>query len=104
MKEFARVYTEELKIAELNNGCLFYKNGYINSMTCIEGFGPSPNKYFNSIYGLIENTRSNDLLTVVLSEKAEKYLVFPDKEREFEYLSLALHVKEYITGINSKWI
>jgi len=102
LKEFARVYTEELKIAELNNGCLFYKNGYINSMTCLEGFGPSPNKYFNSIYGLIENTHSNDLCTVVLSEKAEKYLVFPDKEREFEHLSLALH--SFIAEINPDFI
>ena len=94
--------TEELKIAELNNGCLFYKNGYINSMTCLEGFGPSPNKYLNSIYGLIENTRSNDLLTVVLSEKAEKYLVFPNKEREFEHLSLSLH--SFIAEINPDFI
>jgi len=91
LREFARVYTEELKVANLNDGFLCYKNGYINSLTCIEGFGPSPNLYYNSIFGLIENSRSKDLVTAVLSDKAEKYLVFPDEKREFEHLSLALH-------------
>jgi hypothetical protein len=102
LQEFARVYTKELKIAKLNNGCLYYENGYINSMTCIEGFGPNPNLYYNSFFGLIENTRSKDLVTVVLSDKAEKYLVFPDKEREFEHMSLALH--GFIGEINPEYI
>jgi len=102
LKEFSRVYTEELKIAKINNDCLFYENGYINSMTCVEGFGPSPNLYYNSIFGLIENTRSLELVTAVLSEEAEKYLVFPDMEREFEHLSLALH--GFIAEINPDYI
>jgi len=91
LMEFARVYSEEIKIAEYKDGFLSYKNGYINSVTCVEGFGPSPNLYYNSYFGLIENSRSKNLVTAVISEKAGKYLVFSDKEREFEHLSLALH-------------
>jgi len=89
--EIARVYSEEIKIANYNDGFLSYKNGYINSLTCVEGFGPSPNLYNHCYYGLIENSRSKDLVTAVISDKAEKYLAFPDKEREFEHLTLALH-------------
>jgi hypothetical protein len=102
LKEFARVYSEVLKIAKNNNEYLSYKNGYANSLTCIEGFGPSPNLYNNSMFGLIENSHSKDLVTVVLSDKAEKYLTFPDKEREFEHLSLALH--GFIEEINPEFI
>ena len=91
LKEFARVYSEELKIAKFIDGYLSYKNGYANSLTCIEGFGPSPNLFFNSMFGLIENSHSKDLVTVVLSDKAGEYSAFPDKEREFEHFSLALH-------------
>jgi len=102
LKEFVRIYSEELKIAECNEGFLRYKDGYINSVTCVEGFGPSPNLYYNSYFGLIENTRSKDLVTAVLSDEAVKYLVFPDKDREFEHLSLALH--GFIKEINSDFI
>ena len=100
--EFVRVYTEEIKIAECDKGFLCYKNGYVNSLTCVEGFGPSPNLYYNSYFGLIENSRSKDLVTAVLSDKATKHLVFPDKEREFEHLSLALH--GFIEEINPDFI
>jgi len=102
LKEFARIYSEELKIAECNEGFLSYKDGYVNSITCVEGFGPSPNLYYNSYFGLIENSRSKDLVTVVLSDKAAKHLVYPDKEREFEYFSLALH--GFIEEINPEFI
>jgi len=104
--EFARVYSQELKIAEYNNRFLSYKNGYINSVTCVEGFGPSTNLYYNSYFGLIENSRSKDLVTAVISDKAEKYLVFPDKEREFEHLSLALHgfIEEINPALIIGWI
>ena len=91
LTEIARVYSEELKVINFNDGFVSYKNGYINSITCVEGFGPSPNLYYHCYYGLIENSRSKDLVTAVLSDKAGKYLVFPDKEREFEYLTMALH-------------
>jgi len=89
--EIAKVYSEELKIANYKDGFVSYKNGYINSITCAEGFGPSQNLFYHCYYGLIENKHSKDLVTVVLSDKAEKYLAFPGKEREFEYLTLALH-------------
>jgi len=102
LMEFVRIYSEELKIADCNEGFLSYKNGYVNSITCVEGFGPNPNLYYNSYFGLIENLRSKDLVTAVLSERAEKYLVYPDKEREFEHLSLALH--GFIEEIHSDFI
>jgi len=100
--EIARVYSEELKIAECNKGFLSYKDGYVNSITCVEGFGPSPNIYYNSYFGLIENSHAKDLITAVLSDKAAKNLVYPDKEREFEHLSLALH--GFIEEINPDYI
>ena len=102
LTEIARVYSEELKVINFNDGFVSYKNGYINSLTCVEGFGPSPNLYYNSYFGLIENSRAKDLVTAVLSDKAAEYLVFPDKEREFEHLSLALH--GFIEEINPDFI
>jgi len=102
LKEFVRVYSKEIKIAKCSDGFLSYKNGYVNSITCVEGFGPSPNPYYNSFFGLIENSRSKDLVTAVLSDEATKYLVYPDKEREFEHLSLALH--GFIEEINPDFI
>jgi len=106
LMEFVRVYSEELKIAGYNDGFLSYKNGYVNSITCVEGFGPNPNLYYNSYFGLIENSRSIDLVTAVLSEKAEKYLVYPDKDREFEHMSLALHgfIEEIDPDLIIGWI
>jgi len=102
LKEFVRIYSEELKIAKYNDGFLSYKDGYVNSVTCVEGFGPSPNLYCNSYFGLIENSRSKNLVTAVLSDEAAKYLVYPDKEREFEHLSLAVH--GFIEEIKSDFI
>jgi hypothetical protein len=102
LKEFGRIYSQELKIAEYKEGFLTYKNGYVNSMTCVDGFGPNPNAYYNSFFGLIENSRTKDLVTAVLSTEAEGDIVFPDKEREFEYLSLALH--GFLKEINHNFI
>jgi len=85
---------------------LTYKNGYANSITCVEGFGPNPNLYYNSFFGLIENSRSKDLVTAVLSANASEYLVYPDREREFEHLSLALHgfIEEINPDLIMGWI
>jgi uncharacterized protein YaaQ len=102
LKEFARIYSEELKAAEFKEGFLNYKSGYVYSITCIEGFGPNPNSHYNSFFGLIQNSCSKDLVTAVLSEEAAKHLVFPEKEREFEHSSLALH--GFIMEINSDFI
>jgi len=91
LKEMARVFTNELKIAALNDGFLFYKPGYENTITCQHGFGPNPNEYHHSYYGLVKNTRTIDTITLVISKEAQKHLVTPDKTNEFEYLSIALH-------------
>lgn len=106
LQEFARIFSEELKIAEYKDCFLNYKSGYVNSITCVEGFGPNPNLFYNSFFGLVENLSNNNLVTVVLSSEASNYLVFPDKEREFEYLSLALHcfIKEIIPDLIIGWI
>jgi len=106
LMEFVRIYSEELKIAESSEGFLTYKNGYANSITCVEGFGPNPNLYYNSFFGLIENSRSKDLVTAVLSANASEYLVYPDREREFEHLSLALHgfIEEINPDLVMGWI
>ena len=104
LKEFARVYCDELQIADLIDGCLHYKDGYTNSITCVEGFGPNPNLYYNSFYGLVSNSTKREVVTAVISEKASRYLVIPDPVNEFEYLSLSLHsfieqiLPEYIVG------
>jgi hypothetical protein len=91
LKEMARVFVEELKIARLHEGHLHYKPGYENSMTYQQGFGPNPNVYHHTLYGLIDNSRTQATVTAVLSKETEKYFVIPNKERKFEYLSLAIH-------------
>jgi hypothetical protein len=91
LKEMARIFVEELKIATLNDGYLIYKPGYENSMTCQQGFGPNPNMHHHNFYGLISNSRTQSTVTAVISKEATKYLVIPNEERKFEYLSLAIH-------------
>ncbi len=91
LKEFARVYSEVLEIADIEDNRLNYKLGYENSMTYIEGFGPNPSEYLRTFYGLVKNIRTSNTLTVVLRPEATSLLVIPDKKREFEFLSLALH-------------
>jgi len=102
LKEMARVFTNALKIASLNNGILFYKPGYENTITYQQGFGPNPNEYHHSYYGLVKNTRTINTIALVISKEAQKYLVIPDKSREFEYLSTALH--GFIERINQEHI
>lgn len=89
--EFGRVYSEVLDIADIVDNRLIYKLGYENSMTYIEGFGPNPSKHLRTFYGLVENKRTFNTLTVVLRPEAIDRLVIPDTDRKFEFLSLGLH-------------
>lgn len=91
LKEMARIFVEELQIATINDNYLIYKPGYENSMTYQQGFGPNPNMYHHTFYGLVNNLRTKSTLTAVLSQEATKYLVIPNEERKFEYLSLSIH-------------
>lgn len=91
LQEMARIFSEELNVASYKDGYLKYHEGYINSLTCFQGFGVCPNSYLHTYEGLIPNRTNNEKLTVVISNKASSYLVFPDKENTFEYLSLAIH-------------
>jgi len=100
LREMARVFSSELKIAALNDGYLFYKPGYENTISYQHGFGPNPNEYHHSFFGLVKNTRTINTITLVISKKAQKYLVIPDKSHEFEYLSTALH--GFIERINQE--
>lgn len=89
--DMARIFSEELKVATFKNGYLHYKQGYINSLTCFQGFGVCPNKYIHTFDGLKLNINNDSKLTVVISDKASSLLAIPDKSNEFEYLSLAIH-------------
>lgn len=60
-------------------------------MTYVEGFGPNPSSHLRGFFGLVPNTRTTNTLTVIIDPSAIKKLVIPSTEREFEYLSLALH-------------
>jgi len=91
LKEFGRVYTEVLNVASVKNNRLCFKDGYHNSMTYIEGFGPNPSPYLRSFYGLVKNVKTENTMTAVISPEYIDELVKPDKTRTFEYLSLALH-------------
>ena len=91
LKGMAEVFSNALKVAEFKDGYLKYHEGYVNSMTCFQGFGPCPNEYIHTFYGLSENYHDENRMTVVLSSSASKWLSKPDKDRKFEYLSLALH-------------
>lgn len=98
LEELARIFSEELQVAEYKDRKLSYKDGYINSITCLHGFGPNPNSYYPSFNGLMKNNRTIDTITAVISKDALIDLVYPDKNNGFEYLSLALH--GFIKSIN----
>lgn len=87
----AKIFSNELKVATFEDNYLHYNIGYVNSLTCFQGFGVCPNKYIHTFDGLVPNTNNNQKLTVVISDKASSLLVIPDKQNEFEYLSLAIH-------------
>lgn len=102
LEELARVFANELQVANYNDKRLSYKDGYINSITCLHGFGPNPNSYFPSFRGLIKNNRTQNTIVAVISKEASKDLVCPDEENTFEYFSLALH--GFIKAINPDYI
>lgn len=106
LKELARVFSRGVHAADYTNGCLTYKPGYIYTLTCLHGFGPNPNKYYPGFYGLIENQRTVNTVTAVISSEAEKYLIRPDQTRTYEYLSLALHnfLQEINPDLIEGWI
>lgn len=83
-------------ICSINNNRICYNPGYRNTLTHIQGFGPNRNKYLFGYYGLIDNERSQDTIVAVVGKEHSHLLVQPDKDKEFEYMSLALHgfVKE----------
>lgn len=91
LRELARVFSNGVQAADYTDGRLTYKEGYVYTLTCLHGFGPNPNKYYPGFYGFIENRRTINTVTAVISSEAEKYLITPDKGRTNEYLSLALH-------------
>lgn len=102
LEELARVFSEELKVAEYKDKKLSYKEGYINSITCLHGFGPNPNSYYPSFNGLMKNNRTLNTVVAVISKDALKDLVCPEKKDGFEYFSLALH--GFIKNINPDMI
>lgn len=91
LEGMGRVFSDEMKICSIRDNKIHYKIGYINSLTHIQGFGPNRSKYLFSLYGPVENKRSEDTLVAVIGKECSDQLVEPDKENEFEYMSLALH-------------
>lgn len=93
-------------ICSINNNRICYNAGYRNTLTHIQGFGPNRNKYLFGYYGLIDNERSQDTIVAVIGKEHSHLLVQPDKEKEFEYMSLALHgfVKEIKPEHIKGWI
>lgn len=102
LEELARVFSNELQVAEYKDKKLSFKEGYVNSITCLHGFGPNPNFYYPSFNGLMKNNRTQNTIVAVISKEASGDLVYPDKENVFEYFSLALH--GFIRVINPDWI
>lgn len=91
LKEMAKVFSEHAKICELKDNRMHFKPGYINTLTHVQGFGPNRNKYLLGFYGLVDNERAQDTIVAVIGKENQHILVHPDKENQFEYMSLALH-------------
>ena len=90
LEGMARVFTD-VGISKILNNRLIYKTGYHNSLTYIQGFGPNPSKHLLSIYGLVENNRTNETLVAVIDKKYGNHLVEPNEENLMEHMSLAIH-------------
>ncbi|MCT4687008.1 hypothetical protein [Vallitalea sp.] len=89
--EMGRVYADEMGICTIKDNKFHFKDGYCNTLTYIQGYGPNTSEFLNSFYGLVKNERTQNTITVILTKEADKLLVRPEKNRKFEYLSLALH-------------
>ena len=106
VNELAHVYLNQYKACELDTRYrLQWKNGYNNSMTNIDGFGPSKLEYFN-VFGQKElNTRKNENIALVINKNYFSELIYPcksDTEIDYSYLSLALH--PFISQITSNMV
>ncbi len=82
LKEFVRVNSEVLEVADIVDNRLNYKLGYENSMTYIEGFGPNPSKHLRIFYGLVENMSARNTITVVLKPEVISQRVMPNTKKE----------------------
>lgn len=91
LNQLAEIFSKELGVASYEDGYLHYYEGYVNSLTCFQGFGVCPNKYIHTFDGFIENKESIHKVTVVISDKGLNYLTKPDEDNYFEYMSLSLH-------------
>lgn len=89
--EMANIYCKILNICDIKDNRLLYHDGYENTLTYVDGFGPNPSKHINSFYGMIENNRTQNTITAVIDKTAANHLVEPSQDRTHEYLSLALH-------------
>jgi hypothetical protein len=106
VNELAHVYLNQYKACVLDTKYrLQWKNGYNNSMTSIDGFGPSKLEYFN-VFGQKElNTRKNENIALVINNDYFSELIYPSKsdiEIDYNYLSLALH--PFISQITSNMV
>ncbi|QUI23111.1 hypothetical protein HZI73_12800 [Vallitalea pronyensis] len=104
--DMARVYSQEMQICTLKDQKLYFKTGYENTLTYIEGFGPNPSQYLKSYYGLVVNNRTANTMTAVLNHSAHEALVQPEKARTFEYMSSALHgfIAHIVPDMIEGWI
>lgn len=66
----AEVFADSLGVAEFREKYLHYKDGYVNSLTCFQGFGPSPNKMTHTFDGLVPTRDNEKKLTVVIRKEA----------------------------------
>ncbi|MDC7224579.1 MAG: hypothetical protein PQJ60_12620 [Spirochaetales bacterium] len=93
----SRIYSEELNAASLDGeGYLSWKEGYKNSLTYHDGFGPCDRPTFHRFGKHVKNDRKGQNVCALIHPSHSSSFVIPDKgadknELPFEYLSLALH-------------
>jgi len=95
------VYKNKYNAAYIDqDSYIHWKDGYINSLTCIDGFGPNDKAYYNVFGVKKKNTRKGENIALVMNRNTE--IALPEKGFGFphEYLSLALH--SYIKKIEVK--
>lgn len=99
----SRIFTDKFKASMIDEkNYIKWKNGYKNSLTYIDGFGPNENQYYNEFGKDITNTRVGENIAAIIDKKYISELIIPDKLCNFKYLSTSLH--SYIKKITPEMV
>jgi len=105
----SNIYSKKYNAADIDdNKIIHWKTGYKNSLTYIDGFGPSDMKHFNVFGETKINNRIGQNIVAIIDKKYITEIVNIEyfnkikTDNLFEYLSLSLH--GFIKRIEPKMI